>query len=232
MRFIQPLLEGILEVMFPKICAGCTGPLARGESGLCGFCRWERFEPADSRLDGSQEILPEYIAFRLALWQFEEGGVLQQLLHQLKYQQRFDLGLEFGRLAGVAVRNLVAASGLAFTYQPLLVPVPMHRKRQRKRGYNQARIMADGMAGVTGWTVIGEKMVVRCRDTLTQTGLSEEKRRENLEGVFRIEAELHPLELPIIVDDVYTTGATALELAAALRRAGAQRIGIATLAEA
>ena len=92
--------------------------------------------------------------------------------------------------------------------------------------------MADGMAGVTGWTVIGEKMVVRCRDTLTQTGLSEEKRRENLEGAFRIEAELNPLELPIIVDDVYTTGATALELAAALRRAGAQRIGIATLAEA
>lgn len=231
---MKNILNGYLELLFPKICACCGTQLAGQATALCEFCKYDRFEFADSCIHGiSDEILPEFVAFRTALWQFDKGGYLQDLLHRLKYDYLYGLGVEFGIELGKIVRRIVASSGYSFSYQPFLVPVPLHRKKKRQRGYNQAFAICEGISTTTGWAIIDENVIQRIRNTQTQTGLTFSERKKNLSEAFRVNnIEFLPYELPIIVDDVFTTGSTVMELSGTLKGAGAQRIGIATLAEA
>jgi len=231
---MKNILNGYLEMLFPKICACCSTQLTGRKALLCEFCKYDRFEFADSCIHGiSEEVLPEFVAFRIALWQFDKGGYLQNLLHRLKYEHLYGVGVDFGIELGKVLRRLVASSGYLFNYQPFLAPVPLHKKRKRHRGYNQSNAICEGISTITGWTVIDEKAIERIRNTKTQTGLTYSERKQNLSGAFRVNnIEILPYEFPIIVDDVYTTGSTVMELSGTLKRAGAQRIGIATLAEA
>ena len=119
----------------------------------------------------------------------------------------------------------------------VLVPVPLHPSRQRERGFNQAELLARGLAGSLREAGKGPRLETRClrrtRPTPPQTGLSLAARRENVRGVFAVD---HPevvrdLEA-VLVDDVMTTGATLSACAAALKRAGATRVWALTLARA
>ena len=105
------LLNGIIDLLFPNICACCSCRLAEGENRLCIFCRQERFEFAPVVYEPEDEILPELIAFRVSLWEFNEGGVLQELIHMLKYRQLYDLGIDFGLELGKIVQNRFQAGG-------------------------------------------------------------------------------------------------------------------------
>jgi ComF family protein len=229
------LLNGITEMLFPKICACCSEQLAVEENMLCEFCKFDRFELSDRCIYPGEddELLPEFIGFRLALWQFDKGGYLQDLMHKLKYNQLYGLGVDFGIELGKILRRHTGREGWLFCYQLLLVPVPLHRKKKRERGYNQTRAICEGISNITGWSVLGEDKLIRTRNTKTQTGLTFDQRKKNISGAFEAN-ELHflPYEMPVIVDDVFTTGATVMELALKLKDHGAQRIGIATLAEA
>lgn len=229
MNLVSDLVE---ELLFPALCACCGCRLASGELRLCEGCRrWglERFDPADH--PGLPDLLPAHVAFRAALWQFDAAGKLRGLLHRLKYRRDYRLGVELGLELGRLVRERFDRSGLCGRYEPLLVPVPLHRSRFRVRGYNQAAAICEGVSRLTGWTHLDSSKVVRSRKTGTQTGLDAQERARNLEGAFDArDLELLSQELPVIVDDVYTTGATVLELAATLKRAGAQKTAIAVLA--
>lgn len=231
---MKNIVNGYMELLFPNICACCGAQLGNRKTVLCEFCKYDRFEFADSCIHGiSDEVLPEYMAFRIALWQFDKGGYLQDLLHRLKYEHLYGLGIDFGIELGKIVRRMVASSGYLFCYQPFLVPVPLYKKKKRQRGYNQAYAICEGISRITRWTIIDEKVIERIRNTQTQTGLTFSERKQNLSGAFRVNnIEFLPYELPIIVDDVYTTGSTVMELSGTLKHSGAQRIGIATLAEA
>jgi ComF family protein len=228
------LLNGISEMLFPKICACCSVQLAAEENMLCEFCKYDRFELSDSCINPSEDvILPEFIAFRISLWQFDKGGYLQDLLHSLKYKHLYGLGVDFGIELGKILRRRTGRDGWLFCYQMLLVPVPLHKKKKRERGYNQATAICEGISKITGWSILNEEKLIRTRNTKTQTGLTFEQRKENIAGAFKTDRlNLLPYEMPVIVDDVFTTGATVMELAMKLREHGAQRIGIATLAEA
>jgi len=228
------ILNGILGILFPDICSFCSSPLADGENQLCDFCKKNKFELTDTKLGIPRcEIMPDFIAFRTSVWEFDQNAPLQNLMHQLKYEQAYGLGIDFGKELGKQLRYITGSEGWLFCYQPFLVPVPLHQKKQRIRGFNQSRAICDGIQQVTGWSIIHEKKVSRPKKTETQTGLSSTRRKINLSGAFSVQGlDISSYEMPIIVDDVYTTGATTMELASTLKQAGAERIGIATVAEA
>lgn len=160
---------------------------------------------------------------------------MQELLHTLKYQHLSNLGRELGQyLANSYIdspeyRYLETRSSRRF----LLIPVPLHKKKQRKRGYNQARVIAEGIASVTGWKMAPEGMLIRIRNTKTQTGLTTEERMENVNGAFEWGSrESINSEIPVLIDDVFTTGATVFELAGMLMHETAKASVILTLAKA
>lgn len=149
------------------------------------------------------------------------AGPLRPAIHALKYDGRVELAPGLARYL------------LAVTAEPPwpdilarldgIVPVPLHSDRLRERGYNQASLLATTLAQESTLTVL-DKAIVRVHATRSQVGLSREERADNVMGKFRANIELVRGKSLLLVDDVFTTGATMRECAAALRNAGASRI--------
>ena len=143
----------------------------------------------------------------------------RELVHQLKYQ---------GRLASATVLAYLLAERLRERKGPwphVMVPVPLHRRRLRKRGFNQAAELARVLAEQVP-VAVDTTACLRVRDTVAQTGLSGVvERRRNLDRAFEVRRNLQAMDTAI-VDDVVTTGATVSELAKALKRAGARRVEV------
>ncbi|MFU8812044.1 MAG: ComF family protein [Balneolaceae bacterium] len=158
--------------------------------------------------------MPNHVRFLYAMWAFDRGGYLQDLLHRLKYDYLRTTGTELGRLIARnlpnSVLNPIEESGRTV----YLLPVPLHPSKQRKRGYNQAGAIAEGIAEITGWELTPSELAVRLRHTKTQTGLNRAGRQKNVSGAFSIvRADDLRDAVVVIVDDVFTTGATVFELA-------------------
>jgi len=156
---------------------------------------------------------------------------LRDLIHLLKYEQVRPAAKVLGRMLaeGASVLND------HFGSQPMMVPVPLHRSKLRQRGFNQAELIAREALkhGVLPGCApqLNASVLERCRPTESQTGLTRPQRRENIRGAFRV---CHP-ELVVgreilLVDDVFTTGTTVSECARILRRAGATKVFVATVA--
>lgn len=178
-------------------------------------------------------MLPQSVSFVHTLWFFDKGGYLQDLLHQLKYHFMRNVGVELGAILGSDFLNQHAKDELETieTSNPLIIPVPLHIKKQRKRGYNQARALAEGVSQSTGWDITQKRLVERTRKTKTQTGLTLEQRSENVKDAFRIEdPDGIQNRRYIIVDDVFTTGATTFELSKTLYKETGIPCGILTVA--
>lgn len=227
---IHTVISGLRSVAFPSVCACCGFSTAVTGNHICEWCRVERFEQPKPV---TGEILPEFILHRFSMWMFDKGGRLQDLLHDLKYHHLKDVGLELGRYLGeLYMTNSCCVDELRKAdKEPLIIPVPLHKKKQRKRGYNQARVLAEGLSQQTEWSVMPKKSVVRVKNTKTQTGLNSTERQKNLDGAFRCE---RPVDFekyfPVLVDDVFTTGATLFELAKTLNVSKGHKAAILTVA--
>lgn len=226
--------EGILEILFPRVCVVCGHSLSPKENVLCVECLSSKFEETIPNGSVTSEgiLLPEGIQLQHALWTFDKGGYLQELLHQLKYHRITGVGVDIGRQLAVSMKkNSLMSSFLLEPYQ--LLPVPLHPKKRRMRGYNQAYYIAKGIAEVAGGEIISKKAVIRIKNTKTQTGFSLEKRRRNIENAFKV---VHPDSVNgkniIIVDDVFTTGSTTFELASVIKASHCEKIAIVTVAQA
>ncbi|MEX0646834.1 MAG: ComF family protein [Balneolaceae bacterium] len=228
---MKKLLQSYIDVAFPSTCACCGTSLKKTDRYICVWCRDTRFEPADNE---SALILPESVLFQYSMWQFDKGGYLQDLLHKLKYHFLKQVGQDLGRIMGSSFKNTSAYKNLLSEQpEPLIIPVPLHPSKKRKRGYNQARSLARGLSIATRWRVIPHGDVERVRKTKTQTGLNTRQRSQNLKGAFHIKnPESLSGYLPVIVDDVYTTGATTFELARVLFAESGMKAGIMTVAKA
>jgi ComF family protein len=157
-------------------------------------------------------------------------GVLRELIHLLKYGQVRPAAPALGRMLASCAAPLLAEFG---GRPVLLLPVPLHRSKARQRGFNQAALIAREMrkSFPPGCLELNLSALRRRRATGSQIGLSREQRRRNLQGAFAVErpAEIAGREI-LLVDDVYTTGTTVSECAHVLRRAGAARVWVATVA--
>jgi ComF family protein len=152
-------------------------------------------------------------------------GSLRLLVHELKYRGRRRVA---SRLAGLlleepAVRRLLTPGAE-------LVPVPLHPRRRRERGFNQAELLAAALARGSGLAV-APGVLVRRKDTSPQAGLSSAARRRNVSGAFAVRQRPKVVgRTLVLVDDVSTTGATAVACARALRQAGAAEVRLVTVA--
>lgn len=225
------LWSDFVSLFFPHYCLSCSLSLFKGEEILCTRCILElpktgyhlqADNPIKLRLEGR---LP--LTYGMAFLKFRKSGMVQQLLHQLKYNGHREVGVRLGMLYG---KELLEAG---FDQEiDIIVPVPLHAARKRKRGYNQSACFAEGLSTSLNipWT---ESMTTRTVSTTTQTRKSKLERWENVKDVFNIH-DAHKIEGKriLLVDDVITTGATLEACGQHLIRAGCAQLSIACLAEA
>lgn len=235
-NIIQKLTKGLTQIAFPNVCVCCGHENTQQERQLCSFCMEDRFEDAnpDNERVSSDSLLPEGILVQHALWKFDKGGDLQNLLHQLKYERLTTIAVDLGRKLGQRVANHPFLAELFDDQESVILPVPLHFAKYRYRGFNQAFKLAQGFQ--EAWEdmhICGIKDVVRTKNTLSQTGFSLEKRLQNMENAFEIRnKEMINGYVVVIIDDVFTTGATTFELAQSLQKAEAGPIVILTVAQA
>jgi ComF family protein len=138
-----------------------------------------------------------------SLFRFEKGSAYQALLHDLKYHGNRSIGIYLGRLLGQELKHT------CFSDCDLMVPVPLHRKRLKQRGYNQSEIIARGASEITGIPV-ATNLIGRKRNRVSQTTMNRQERFENMATAFTLSN--HSIDLNdkkiLLIDDVITTGAT------------------------
>ena len=210
----------MMSLLFPPVCYACGHATVQSGRLLCPYCLNDQLQPA---VDDPNAFLPDGIERRISMWQFDKQGIIQLLLHGLKYSGMSALGEELGYTAA-------KAHGI----EPMLiVPVPLHPHRLRKRGYNQAKSIALGVARASGGEVLADGVIIRTRHTRTQTGFSLDQRNENIRNAFECTDPSHICDREILlVDDVFTTGATLFELYKVCQMAKPRRAIILTLAQA
>jgi ComF family protein len=217
-RLVRParrIGEWLLDQIYPPRCGGCD---LRGTL----FC-----EECLSAIEAPGEGLRGVAGIDRTLSAGLFGGPLREAIHKLKYEGDRPLARPLARFIHFCLESeqrLVFAEGPA-----AIIPVPLHRDRERQRGYNQSRLLAGELVRLNGLTVAAG--LVRTRPTRAQVGLDNEERRENVRGAFAWHGEQVP-RVVLLIDDVCTTGATLSECAACLREAGASIILAATVARA
>lgn len=224
------LLGDLRDLLFPPLCPVCGRPMGDGMEIICNTCRWEmpltgfisQFDnPMTRRLWG---LIP--IEHASALFYYIDGSDFRKLIHGFKYGGRWNTARSMGEWMG----HEMARSGIYETVD-VIIPVPLHLLRRLKRGYNQSEYLAEGIARILERPV-DRKAVVRHRYNDSQTRQSKHDRWDNVKGIFRVR---HPERLAgkhlLLVDDVFTTGATICACAEAILAAAPDcRISVATLA--
>ncbi len=221
---------GGLDLLFPPACGGCGKPGWR----WCESCQASAVPIADPLCSICGKPLPHaglcpdccalpppFTALRS--WLIFEGPI-RKAIHRLKYQR--DLGLG----DALAVHLADYASRLDWQAE-IILPVPLGEKRLRERGYNQVGSVAWPLAMLMGWQYL-PRALRRVRETASQVGLSEQARRQNVQGAFWADPEQVRDRTVILMDDVATTGSTLSASAQALLQAGASRVYALTIARA
>lgn len=229
---------GALDLILPPACMACARPLAAG-GALCSRCwsaiRWierpfcERLAIPFGHDIGPGALSAEAIAnpppfdrLRAVCVYGEEAG---HIVQALKYNDRTELARPLARM-------MARALGPIADEVDVVLPVPLHWRRLWSRRYNQSALIAEALAGEIG-RPFAPALVVRVRSTRRQVGLKAVERAKNVEGAFRVPAEARPHlagRRVLLVDDVYTTGATVKAATRALKRGGAAAVEIAVFA--
>jgi ComF family protein len=226
---VREIFRDLSQLFFPHVCLACGTDILSVHTVLCARCI-ERIPVTNfHRTPGNQ--VERIFYGRIQVTQagsycyFSKGSVIQQLLHHLKYKGNMNAGIFAGRLMGESMLS----SG-QFSQVNALVPLPLFPSRERKRGYNQAEILCEGISDVTGIRVLRD-VVSRLSASQTQTHKNRVERWQNMEGRFIVKDNT-PLKDKhlLLVDDVITTGATLEACGQELLRAGPGSLSVFTLA--
>lgn len=234
MRKGERLLEGALQMLYPRRCPVCDEIVRQQGEKICLECmrRLKLLTPpwcmrCGARVPEGEEYCREcrerkhfYERGRLLY----EYGSAAEAIYRFKYAGRREYADFFGEQAAEYLGDFIG------NIRPDgLVPIPLHRRRAATRGYNQAELLAGAIGKRTGIPVY-PGMLVRVRNTVPQKKLNSEERQNNLKKAFNMGRNDVKLKSIIVIDDIYTTGATIDEAARTLREAGAENVSFITLA--
>ena len=228
MQMIKDIKESVLQFLFPHVCEGCGTDVLETEHFLCLKCLSDlpktefQFYPNNPVEKIFWGRVP--VSSATAFCYFTKGSLMQHLMHQLKYKGNKDVGLYLGRLMGHAMTE-----SNRFRYVDALIPLPLFPSKEKKRGYNQAALLCDGMSEAMDKPV-WKDVVIRTTHTESQTKKNRMERWLNMEGRFEL---ANPEKIKgrhvLLVDDVITTGATLEACGAALLQAENTQLSVATL---
>ena len=223
------LLKSLLNLLFPRVCAACGNLLLEGEDTVCTTCRfllpktgYENFpdNPLAQMFYGQMPfnaVMAEFF--------FSKTGKVQHLVHGLKYHHCRENGIFLGQEIGKSLLKTADYQGIDY-----IIPIPLHPKKEKIRGYNQSHVIAEGISQIMN-IPIAENCLVRSVFTDTQTRKTRDERYENVKDIFALK---NPEKLKgkhvLLVDDVLTTGATLMSAGKALTQVEGIKISVATVA--
>lgn len=228
---IRQAYNDTLSLFFPQLCEVCGDTLVGEERVICLVCLLElprtnyHLHPANNleKVFWGRVNLERVSAF----FYYTKGSSYQHLLHRLKYEGRKEIGYEIGCLYGAELK-----SAGAFLDVDYLIPIPLHPKKEKKRGYNQSLQIANGLSKSLGIPVRTD-LLIRDHFTETQTNKSRIQRWENVTEIFSVkDAESFTNKHLVLVDDVITTGATIEACSEIIHAAAKCRISALSMAVA
>lgn len=199
--------KGFVRLFYPRVCAGCGENLLVGEDLICLNCH----QNLVSTNYGRVKTNPFYknmsaripIKEASAMYYFTKGGIIQNILHEIKYKRNSRLAIYMGRMFG---KKMLEDN--SFQNIDLIIPVPLHSKKERKRGFNQCSLIIQGITEITQQTN-AYNVLERVNYTSTQTHKTRTERWENVKDSFRVKnIESIKGKHILLLDDVMTTGAT------------------------
>ncbi|WP_194851632.1 ComF family protein [Nonlabens antarcticus] len=220
-------ISDFVNLFYPETCIGCEHSLQNGEKMLCVSCRSQLPVAYQDLRDNDKMMELFYARVPLenvtSLLYYEKIGTVQHMIHQLKYQKQE----EIGTFLGVWMAAYMAAD-TRFDDVDLVIPVPVHPKRLRERGYNQvtkfSQCIADGLK-----VRFHESVLVKNQNTKKQAQLNQRQRSNETQQTYQITEEIEPGQHILLVDDVVTTGTTLTLCARELLKIPHTRISIATM---
>ena len=231
MNALRTYLADFVSLIFPQLCAACKASLIANEHLICTDCLYNlpqtNFHNQPDNIVAQQFWGKLKIEGAYSLYYFNKGGKVQNLMHAFKYQGMREIGNLLGSIAGKQL-----AQSAVFGTADFIIPVPLHKKRLRERGYNQSANFADGLAEKLNATVDIDNLI-RTVATKTQTHKSRFARFENMKEVFAV-ARPHELanKHVLLVDDIVTTGSTLEACGIELLKIPGLKLSIATIAYA
>lgn len=225
----RELCHGLLHLLYPSLCAGCDADLPSPQHCFCIRCQ-HRLQPTELHLHAENEFTNRFwgrlpLESGAAMYYFNRKSPVQRALHRLKYKNQPDIGIRIGRRYG-----LILAGSPLFQQIEAIVPVPLHPRKERLRGYNQSLMLAQGMAEPLGVPVL-HNVLFRRQFSESQTRKKRMERFENVGEVFDVhKPEYIRGKHLLVVDDVLTTGATLEACGQVLLGVEGVRLSMATIA--
>ncbi len=218
-RLAKTLRLTLASLFFPLYCPNCREEQTSGIGWVCSDC-WANLPRAHHRYWSEELLLKDRVTTI-----YSYGGIMRDMIRQMKFAGRHDIGSELGRCASRHIKQLIKQLHLS-----LIVPIPLHTIRSRERGYDQSLIIAQQISKETK-VPLRSDLIRRIRNTKPQSHLSDAERLTNLTGAFTPIVSDQPLPKSVLlVDDVIHTGATARECISVLQQLGIYEIHVLAIA--
>jgi competence protein ComFC len=206
----------IKDVLFPKKCVGC----GREGTYICKDCSLFLSEAPNLFMAGNLEQL-------VSIWEYE--GLVKKLIYYIKYKGAFDIIDELVEKAfEIREPKIVLSPGKHKPEEITITFVPMFKKKKKQRGFNQAEVIAKKVGEIINREVV--PLLEKIKDTPSQTALNKEERMENVKGSFKRKEGVSCNDNVLLVDDVWTSGATMQECCKILKKSGVKKVFGFTLA--
>ncbi len=226
---INPLSK-IIDLFFPRTCMACGNILMDNNQIICHTCLtglpYTYFHADNKNLMYKRlsTFIPITSAFSLLY--FQKKSIVQEILHQLKYKNHQEIGEFFGKIMANHIKNT-----MGYIKYDYIIPVPLHPKKMKTRGYNQLSYLCKTLAEELG-SICDENLLLKIINNESQTHKNSEERKRNVKDIFQLHGNTKKYENKhlLLIDDVMTTGATLESAAKELLKINNIKLSIATLA--